>query len=78
MYAKEGVCCNRRSDLESEYLECVWLEIKPVKSKPFLVSNIYSLLTQIFNTYLLTRYIAISSAKSLTLDLPGQVGHLYR
>ena len=41
VYAKEGVCCNRRSDLESEYLECVWLEIKPVKSKPFLVGNIY-------------------------------------
>ena len=41
VYVKEGVCCNRRSDLEKENLECVWLEIKPVKSKPFLVGNIY-------------------------------------
>ena len=41
VYVREGVCCNRRSDLEKENLECVWLEIKPVKSKPFLVGNIY-------------------------------------
>ena len=41
VYVKEGGCCNRRSDLEKENLECDWLEIKPVKSKPFLVGNIY-------------------------------------
>ena len=41
VYVKEGVCASRRSDLEHENLECIWLEIKPNKSKPFLVGNIY-------------------------------------
>ena len=41
VYVKEGICCTRRTDLEHESLECLWLEIKPVKSKSFLVGNIY-------------------------------------
>ena len=41
VYVKEGICCNRRTDLEHESLECLWLEIKPLKSKSFLVGNIY-------------------------------------
>ena len=41
VYVKDGVCCNRRPDLEHESLECVWLEIKPNKGKSFLVGNIY-------------------------------------
>ena len=41
VYVKDGTCANRRTDLECENLECIWLEIKPVKSKPFLLGNIY-------------------------------------
>ena len=41
VYVKDGVCCSRRTDLEQENLECLWLEIKPVKSKSFLLGNIY-------------------------------------
>ena len=41
VYVKEGICCNRRTDLEQESLECIWLEIKPYKSKSFLLGNIY-------------------------------------
>ena len=41
IYAQNGVCCKRRFDLENEHLECIWLEVKPVKSKSFLVGNIY-------------------------------------
>ena len=41
VYVKEGICCTRRTDLEHESLECLWLVIKPVKSKSFLVGNIY-------------------------------------
>ena len=33
--------CKRRPDLESDQLECIWLEVKPIKSKPFLVDHIY-------------------------------------
>ena len=41
VYVKNGICCNRRTDLEHENLECIWLEIKPVKSKFFLLGSIY-------------------------------------
>ena len=41
VYVKNGVCCRRRSDLENKNLECIWAETRPVKSKPFLVANIY-------------------------------------
>ena len=41
VYVKDDICCRRRTDLEHESLECIWLEIKPAKSKPFLVGNIY-------------------------------------
>ena len=41
LYAENGVSCQRRSDLEHENLECIWLEVKPNKSKPFLVGHIY-------------------------------------
>ena len=41
VYVKEGVCCSRRSDLEYQNIECVWVEIKPINSRPFLVGNIY-------------------------------------
>ena len=37
VYVKEGVCCSRRLDLEHDRLECIWLEIKPINSRPFLV-----------------------------------------
>ena len=41
VYVRDGISCSRRSDLEHKNLECIWLEIKPVKSKPFLLCNIY-------------------------------------
>ena len=41
IYIKNGVSASRRSDLEHENLECIWTEVKPVKSKSFLVGNIY-------------------------------------
>ena len=41
VYVKEGVCCSRRSDLEHKDIECIWVEIKPAKSRPFLIGNIY-------------------------------------
>ena len=41
VYVMDGVCCNRRTDLEQWNLECIWLEIKPVNSKSFLLGNIY-------------------------------------
>ena len=42
VYVKEGVCCNRRSDLEHQMLECIWVEIKPTNScRSYLVGHIY-------------------------------------
>ena len=41
IHPKEGICCTRRTDIEQESLECIWLEIKPYKSKSFLLGNIY-------------------------------------
>ena len=41
VYVKNGVQCKRRPDLENDQLECIWLEVKPIKSKPFLVGHIY-------------------------------------
>ena len=41
VYVRDGICCNRRTDLEQANQECIWLEIKPVKSKSFLLGNIY-------------------------------------
>ena len=41
VYVKNEVSCKRRSDLENEQLECIWLEVKPKKSKPFLVGHVY-------------------------------------
>ena len=41
VYIKDGLCASRRTDLEHENIECIWTEIKPVKSKSFLIGNIY-------------------------------------
>ena len=41
VYVKDGTSASRRADLELKDLECIWLEIKPKKSKPFLLGNIY-------------------------------------
>ena len=41
VYVKDGIKCERRTDLECERIECVWLEIFPINSKSFLVGNIY-------------------------------------
>lgn len=41
VYIKDGISCVRRPDLELEMLECIWVEIKPMNSKSFLVAHIY-------------------------------------
>ena len=41
VYVKEGIKTCRRTYLENENLECIWLGTKPKKSKPFFVGNIY-------------------------------------
>ena len=30
VYIKDSICASRRTDLEHENLECIWIEIKPV------------------------------------------------
>ena len=39
VYIKNGICASRRTFLEHENPECIWTEVKPVKSKP--VGSIY-------------------------------------
>ena len=41
VYVKNGISCYRRSDLELDTLECVWVEVKPTNSKSFLVGHVY-------------------------------------
>lgn len=41
VYVRNGVSCKRRAELEHEQLECIWIEVKPVKSKSFLVGHVY-------------------------------------
>ena len=41
VYVKNDIKCVRRSDLECDNIECVWLEIFPHKCKSFLVGIIY-------------------------------------
>ncbi|MCG8034833.1 MAG: hypothetical protein JAZ03_22035 [Candidatus Thiodiazotropha taylori] len=41
VYVKTGISCIRRYDLEHDSLECIWLEVKPTNSKPFLVAYVY-------------------------------------
>ena len=40
LYVENGVACKHRPDLEHKQLESIWLEVKPKKSKPFLVGHI--------------------------------------
>lgn len=41
VFVKNGLSCNRRRDLESDNIECIWVEVKPKNSKSFLVGNVY-------------------------------------
>ena len=41
VYIKEGVVFKRRSDLELNELECIWLEICPKNSNSFLICFMY-------------------------------------
>ena len=41
VYVKEWVCCSGRSDLIHINIDCIWVEIKLAKSRPFLIGNIY-------------------------------------
>ena len=34
-YISENLICDRRHDLENDVLECLWLEVKPAKTKGF-------------------------------------------
>ena len=41
IYVRNGINAKRRLDLETNSIECIWLEITVGKSKPFLVENMY-------------------------------------
>ncbi|MCG8032729.1 MAG: hypothetical protein JAY75_14385 [Candidatus Thiodiazotropha taylori] len=41
VYVRNGVNAKRRKDLETNEISCIWLEITPVKSKSFLICNMY-------------------------------------
>ena len=41
VYVKNGIHAKRREDLEINDISCVWLEISQIKSKPFLIGNMY-------------------------------------
>ena len=41
VYVKNGINAKRREDLETQHISCLWLEISPAKSKPFLVGSMY-------------------------------------
>ena len=41
VYVRNGINAKRRLDLETNNIECIWLEITVGKSKPFLVGNMY-------------------------------------
>eukprot|EP00794_Sanderia_malayensis_P005001 gene5001-5658_t len=40
-YISDKITYNQRFDLEKEEIECIWLEIKPLKSSPYLTGIIY-------------------------------------
>ena len=41
VYVKQNINCKRRSDLEDDDIEIIWLEIMPIKCKSFLIGSIY-------------------------------------
>ena len=41
VYVKNGINAKRRADLETNDIQCVWLEITPELGKSFLVENMY-------------------------------------
>lgn len=41
VYVRNGINATRRSDLETNNISCIWLEITIGKGKPFLVGNMY-------------------------------------
>ena len=41
VYVKEGIKCVRRGDLETNEVECLFLEIYPKNGKSFLLGNLY-------------------------------------
>ena len=41
VYVKEGIKCVRRRDLETDEVECLFLEIFPKNGKTFLIGNMY-------------------------------------
>ena len=41
VYVKNGINAKRRADLETNDIQCVWLEITPERGKTFLVGNMY-------------------------------------
>ena len=40
-YISDKLTYNRRLDLENDELECIWLEMKPIKSSSYLIGIIY-------------------------------------
>jgi hypothetical protein len=41
LFVKNSLPCELRSDLQSENIELIWLEMKLEKQKPFLIGYIY-------------------------------------
>ena len=42
-YISENLICDQRHDLENDNLECLWFEVKPAKTKGFLLAITYRL-----------------------------------
>ena len=53
VYIHESIAniTKRRKDLESELVECIWLEVKPSNRRPFLVASIYRNPASTFDWY---------------------------
>lgn len=41
IYIKDGINYVRRYDLETENVECIWIEVKMKSSKTFIISVLY-------------------------------------
>ncbi len=41
VYIKDALCWHRRYDLETNSIECIWIELSINKSRPILLGNIY-------------------------------------
>lgn len=40
-FVRNGINCVRRTDLEDNNIECIWIEIKPTNAKSYLIGSLY-------------------------------------